>query len=134
MAWVTDISHLSKMAAPQPQAAYASFTKSLQCEWQCIVPDCRPLFAPLLPFCLPCLAVRFLLWNLNCFLSWYVFDGLGIPLPKHLVGPMYDASRWATRCIVDSIRGFPGFEPDVHDNAIRDIASFVWSSVKREPL
>ena len=31
--WVTDIHHLSKMATPQPQAAYAAFTKSLQCEW-----------------------------------------------------------------------------------------------------
>ena len=31
--WVTDIHHLSKMTTPQPQAAYAAFTKSLQCEW-----------------------------------------------------------------------------------------------------
>ena len=48
--WVSDIYHLSKMATPQPQAAYAAFTKSLQCEWiylQRVIPDCHTLLAPL---------------------------------------------------------------------------------------
>ena len=46
------------------------------------------------------------------------FGGLGIPLPKHLAGPMYDASRYATHCMVDSIQGSPGFELDVHDDNV----------------
>ena len=47
---VSDVYHLSKMATPRPQAAYAAFTKSLQCEWiylQRVIPDCRTLLAPL---------------------------------------------------------------------------------------
>ena len=42
--WVSDVRHLSKMAVPQPQAAYVALTKSLQCEWvylQRVVSDCH---------------------------------------------------------------------------------------------
>ena len=48
--WVLDVHNLSQMAIPQPQAAYAALTKSLQCEWiylQRVIPDCYALFAPL---------------------------------------------------------------------------------------
>ena len=31
--WVSDVKNLSRLAVPQPQAAFAAFTKSLQHEW-----------------------------------------------------------------------------------------------------
>ena len=38
------------------------------------------------------------------------FGGLGIPLPKHLATPLFNASRFATRVIVESIRNVQHFE------------------------
>ena len=41
--WVKCVQHLSHAATKTPQAAFASMTKSLQCEWgfiQRVVPDC----------------------------------------------------------------------------------------------
>ena len=72
-------------------------------------------------FCLP-FACHVWLWDFS-FEIWIVslsirFGGLGIPLPKHLAGPMYDASRCTTRFIVDSIWGSLGFELDVHDDNV----------------
>ena len=124
--WVSDINHLSKMASPQPQAAYAAFVKSLQCEWiylQRVVPDCCPLFAPLenavissfLPAMFGC---EISPSELELFSLPVRFGGLGILLPKHLAEPLYDASRFATRSIVDSVRGSLGFELDVHDDNV----------------
>ena len=114
------------MATPQPQAAYAAFTKSLQCEWiylQRVIPDCRTLLAPLenavftsfLPAVFGCeiSPLEFELFSLPV-----CFGGLGILLPNHLAKTLYDASRSATHTIVDSIRNSLGFELDVHDDNV----------------
>ena len=48
--WVDCVDKLSKAAIKAPQAAFASLTKSLQCEWdflQRVVPDCADAFTPL---------------------------------------------------------------------------------------
>jgi len=48
--WISDFQHLSHMAAPQPQAAYAALSKSLQHEWiflQRVIPECSTLFVDL---------------------------------------------------------------------------------------
>ena len=47
---ISDIQHLSCMAAPQPQAACAALSKSLQREWiflQRVIPECYTLFLDL---------------------------------------------------------------------------------------
>ena len=48
--WVDCVDKLSQAAIKAPQAAFASLTKSLQCEWdflQRVVPDCADAFTPL---------------------------------------------------------------------------------------
>ena len=48
--WVSDVSHLSQLAVPQPQAAFAALTKCLQGEQvylQCVIPVCSSLFSDL---------------------------------------------------------------------------------------
>ena len=109
--WVLDVHNLSQMAIPQPQAAYAALTKSLQCEWiylQRVIPDCHALFAPLeniihssfLPAMFGCEVSPL---ELELFSLPVRFGGLGIPLPKHLATSLFNASRFATRVIVNSI-------------------------------
>ena len=46
------------------------------------------------------------------------FGGLGIFLPRHLANPLYNASRGATRTIVDLISGAQRFDLDVHDDVV----------------
>ena len=46
--WVKDVKCLSQIAVTQPQAAFATFTTSLQCEWndlQQVLPDGGTMFA-----------------------------------------------------------------------------------------
>ena len=114
--WVSDVRHLSKMAVPQPQAAYVALTKSLQCEWvylQRVVPDCRSLFAPLENI----ISSLFLPAMFGCEISSLEselfslpvrFSGFGILLPRYLANPLFAAS----------IRFVQGFELDVHDDLI----------------
>jgi len=48
--WISDIQHLSRMAVPQPQAAYTALSKSLQHEWiflQRVIPEFRTLLVDL---------------------------------------------------------------------------------------
>ena len=124
--WVSDVRHLSKMAVPQPQAAYVALTKSLRCEWvylQHVVLDCHSLVTPLeniifslfLPAMYGCeiSSLEFELFSLPVH-----FGGLGILLLRLLAIPLFAASRSATRSIVDSIRYVQGFELDVYDDLI----------------
>ena len=46
------------------------------------------------------------------------FGGVGIFLPRHLANPLYNASRGATRTIVDLISGAQRFDLDVHDDVV----------------
>ena len=124
--WVSDVHHLSRLAVPQPQAAYAALTKSLQCEWiyiQRVIPDCHILFAPLEN----AIFSSFLPAMFGCEISQLEFElfslpvrlgGLGICLPKYMAQPLYNTSRQATCAIVDSIRNIHCFELDIHDDAI----------------
>ena len=48
--WVDCVDKLSQLLSRHPQAAFASLTKSLQCEWdflQRVVPNCADAFTPL---------------------------------------------------------------------------------------
>ena len=88
-----------------------------------MIPDCHALFAPLeniihfsfLPAMFGCEVSPL---ELELFSLPVRFGGLGIPLPKHLANPLFNASRFATRVIVDSIRNVQPFELDVHDDII----------------
>ena len=48
--WVSCVNSLATAARSQPQAAFASLLKSLQCEWLFLMrvcPDCSSMFEPL---------------------------------------------------------------------------------------
>ena len=43
--WVSDVSHLSQLAVPQPQAVFAALTRCFQGEWVYLQPGC-PVYYP----------------------------------------------------------------------------------------
>ena len=88
---------------------------------QCVIPDCHALFAPLeniihSSFLPAMFSFKVSPLELELFSLLVSFGGLGIPLPNHLATPLFNASRFATRVIVDSIRNVQHFELDVHDD------------------
>ena len=114
------------MAVTQPPAAYVALTKSLQCEWiyiQHVVPHCRAPFAPLEN----AISSSFLSVMFGCEVSQLEIELFSLPvhlgsleicLPKHLVEPLYNASRQVTCAIVDSIKNIYCFELGIHEDAI----------------
>ena len=73
--WVSNVTHLTQLAVPQPQAAFATLIRCLQGEWvylQHVIPGCGSLFSDLTnilrtQFCLHCLDIKSLHLSISCF-------------------------------------------------------------------
>ena len=124
--WVSDVSHLSQLAVPQPQGAFAALTRCLQGEWvylQRVIPGCSSLFSDLTNV----LLTSFLPALFGCEISSLEqklfslpvrFGGLGISVPTASAVDLYTASRHATQVIVSAIKQACSFQISVHDDMV----------------
>ena len=124
--WIADVQCLSKIAEKQPQAAFATLTKSLHCEWQFlqrVIPNCGSYFIPLdnvlastfLPAVFGCEVTPHerLLFSLPV-----CFGGLGVSRPQCTAEFAFSASRDATHVIVQALHGSRAFEADRHKETV----------------
>ena len=118
---------LSQAAVKAPQAAFASLTKSLQCEWdflQRVVPDCADAFTPLskkikkqfFPAMLGAgvTEAEEALFALPTFLA-----GLGIFDPTKTATLAYQTPRQGTKVLVEAVKGVVVFDPAQHLETLR---------------
>ena len=100
------------------QAAFASLTKSLQCEWnflQRVVPDCAAAFKPLSEQFFSALLggvvteAEEALFALPTSLA-----GLGIFDPTKTASLAYQTSRQGTNVLVEAVKGVDVFDPAQH--------------------
>ena len=100
------------------QAAFASLTKSLQCEWnflQRVVPDCAGAIKPLSEQFFPALLggvvteAEEALFALPTSLA-----GLGIFDPTKTASLAYKTSRQGTNVLVEAVKGVDVFDPAQH--------------------
>ena len=124
--WVSDVSHLSQLAFPQHQGAFAALTRCLQSEWvylQRVIPGCISLFSDLtnvlITSFLPALFVCEISSLEQKLFSLPVrFGGLGISVPTASAVDLYTASCHATQVIVSAIKQACSFQISVHDDMV----------------
>ena len=124
--WVSDVTHLTQLAVPQPQAAFAALTKCLQGEWvylQCVIPGCGSLFSDLTDI----LRTSFLPALCGCEITSLEqqlfslpirYGGLGLSVPTASAVDLFTASRHATKVIIGAIKQACQFQINVHDDMI----------------
>ena len=119
---------LTQIATTEPQAAFTAFTKSIQAKWafvQRVVPDCQSWFSDLedlicdqfLPTVLGGDVTKSdrVLFSLPA--RW---GGLGVRIPTTTGNDEFTISRKATNEIVTAIKHGFSFEPEAHDEMMRE--------------
>ena len=125
--WVDCVDKLSQAAVKAPQAAFASLTKSLQCEWdflQRVVPDCADAFKPLNDKIkkqfLPALLGAGVTEAEEALLALPTsLAGLGIFDPIKTSSLAYQTSRQGTNVLVETVKGVDVFDPAQHMETLR---------------
>lgn len=113
---------LSPAAVKVSQAAFASLTKSLQCEWdflQRVVPDCAGAFTPLnkkikKQFFPAMLGTGVTEAEEALFALPTSLAVLGIYDPTKTAALAYQTSRQGTKVIVEAVKGVDAFDPAQH--------------------
>ena len=126
--WVSYVQKLADAAKSQPQAAYASLVKSLQCEWMYLMrvyPDCSSLFEPLKT------AINEKFWpalfggliedkESELFSLPTRFGGLGVRDPVWLSTCSSEASRMGCGMIIDYMQNGEAFNVEDHLHAFSE--------------
>ena len=127
---VKNVEHLSQIAATQPQAAYAAFIRSLQCEWkflQHVIPDCGLLFVDLeqslayktlMPTIFSC---EVTVLEHDLFSLHVRFGGMNVNNPTQMSEDIYINSRTASELLVQAITGDGIYEIEAHGHLQREV-------------
>ena len=124
--WVDCVDKLSQAAVKTPQAAFASLTKSLQCEWdflQRVVPDFTDAFTPLnkkikKQFFPAMLGAGVTEAEEALFALTTSLAGLGIFDTTKTATLAYQTSRQGTIVLVEAVKGVDAFDPAQHIETI----------------
>jgi hypothetical protein len=120
--WCEHVKRLSKIAVNQPQAAFAGFTKSLQCEWnylQRVVSGCGQLFNSLERIIadefLPAVFGNEISPEERTLFSLPTRNGgIDVHDPSKATELAYNASRGATKVVIDAIKGKKTYNSQDH--------------------
>jgi hypothetical protein len=120
--WCEQVKRLSKIADNQPQAAFAGFTKSLQCEWnylQRVVAGSGHLFDSLERIItdefLPAVFGSEISPEERTLFSMPTQNGgIGVHDPSKSTETAYNASRGATKVVIDAIKGKKTYNSQDH--------------------
>ena len=126
-AWVDCVDKLSQPAVKAPQAAFASLTNSLQCEWdflQRVVPDCADAFTPLSKkimkqFFPAMLGAGITEAEEALFTLPTSLAGLENFDPTKTATLAYQTSRQGTKVLVEAVKGVVVFDPAQHIESLR---------------